>query len=67
MNVNIDKTEITWHLKMLSREELKPKALIPETEVVRLEIPLPALNHFFYHEVGILWQWTDRLNWSQEE
>ena len=67
MNVNTDKPELTWYLQMLSPEELRPKALLPETQLVRLEIPLPALNRFFYLEVGKLWQWTDRLNWSEEE
>ena len=67
MNVNTDKTEITWHLQMLSPEELRPKALLSETPLVRLEIPFPELNRFFYKEVGKLWQWTDRLNWSEEE
>ena len=67
MNVNTDKTEITWHLQMLSPEELRPKTLLPKTQLVRLEIPFPALNRFLYQEVGKLWQWTDRLNWSEEE
>ena len=67
MNVNIDKTEITWYLQMLGPKELRPKALLSETQLVRLEIPFPALNRFFYHEVGKLWHWTDRLNWSDEE
>ena len=67
MNVNTDKHEITWYLQMLSPEELRPKALLPETQLVRPEIPLPALSRFFYQEVGKLWQWTDRLNWSEEE
>jgi len=67
MNVNTDKTEKTWHLQMLSPEELKPKALFSETQLVRIEIPFPALNRFFYQEVGKLWQWTDRQNWSEEE
>ena len=67
MNVNTYKTEKTWHLQMLRPEELRPKTLLPETQLVRLEIPLPDLNRFFYQEVGKLWQWTDRLNWSEEE
>ena len=67
MKANTDKPEITWYLQMLSSEELRPKALLPETQLVRLEINLPALNYFFYKEVGNLWQWTDRLNWSEEE
>jgi len=67
MNVNTDKTEITWYLQMLSPEELRSKTLLPDTQLVRLEIPYPALNRFFYQEVGKLWQWTDRLNWPEEE
>ena len=67
MNVNTYKTEITWHLQMLSQEELRPKNLLQKTQLVRLEISFPALNRFFYQEVGKLWQWTDRLNWSEEE
>ena len=67
MNVNTYKTEKTWHLQMLRPEELRPKPLLPETQLVRLEIHFPALNRFFYQEVGKLWQWTDRLNWSEEE
>ena len=66
MIINTDKTEITWHLQMLSPEELRPKTLLQETQLVRLDIPFPALNRFFYLEVGKLWQWTDRLNWSEE-
>ena len=54
MNVNTDKKEITWHLQMLSPEELIPKTLFPETQLVRLEIPFPAMNRFFYQEVGKL-------------
>ena len=67
MNVSTDKTEIIWHLQMMSPQEIRPKNLLPETQLVRLEIPFPALNRFFYKEVGKLWQWTDRLNWSEEE
>jgi len=67
MNVSTDKIEITWYLQMLSPKEIRPKILLPETQLVRLEIPFPALNRFFYKEVGKLWQWTDRLNWSEEE
>ena len=67
MNVNTEKHEITWYLQMLCPEELRPNALLPETQLMRLEIPLPALNRFFYQEVGKLWQWTDRQNWSEEE
>ena len=67
MKVNTDETEITWYLQMLSPEELRPKDLLPESKIVKLGIPLPAINRFFYKEVGKLWEWTDRLNWTEEE
>lgn len=60
-------TETVWYLEMLHPEELSPKALLPETQLVKLEIPLPPLNRFFYQEVGKLWQWKDRLIWTEEE
>ncbi len=60
-------TATVWHLEMLDPEELSPKALLPETQLVKLEIPLPALNRFFYQEVGKLWHWKDRLKWTEVE
>ncbi len=65
--VNPDETEITWYLEMLSPQELRRKALPPESNLVRLGVPLPAINRFFYKEVGKLWKWTDRLSWTEDE
>ena len=56
-----------WHLEMLHPDELRKKTLPPEAQLVMLEIPLPALSRFFYHEVGKLWQWTNRLSWTEEQ
>ena len=67
MNVNTDKSEITWNLQMLGPEELRPKAVLLETQLVMHEIPIPELNRFFYLQVGKLWRWTNRLNWSEEQ
>ena len=67
MNVLNSEAGTIWHLEMLHPEELCARALPPETQLVKQEIPLPDLNRFFYLEVGKLWQWTDRLNWSEEE
>ena len=47
MNVNTDKPEITWYLQMLSPEELRPKALLPETQLVRLEITAAVVEPLF--------------------
>ena len=67
MNVETDEPETIWHLEMLHPEELRKKTLPPEAQLVMLEIPLPALSHFFYHEVGKLWQWTNRHSWTEEQ
>ena len=67
MNVQAEKPEKIWHLEMLHPEELCSKALPPKTQLIRQEIPLPTMNRFFYHEVGMLWHWTDRISWSEEQ
>ncbi len=67
MNVQTDEPETIWNLEMLHPEELCAKALPPKTQLIRQEIPLPTMNRFFYNEVGMLWHWTDRLSWSEEQ
>jgi len=67
MNVKCDKPEKTWYLEMLHPRELSAKVLPPKTQLIRQEIPLPAMNRFFYHEVGMLWHWTNRLSWNGEQ
>ena len=39
----------------------------PRFKVVKVEIPAPSFNKYFYTEVGRAWQWTDRLVWSDED
>ncbi len=67
MNVRNSEPETIWHLEMLPPEELCARVLPPETQLVKQEIPLPDLSRFFYLEVGKLWQWTDRLLWTEEQ
>src|SRR5437868_6911715 len=57
----------TWYLEQRSRAELKP-ARVPEPapQIVRAEIPSPALNRFLYTSVGGDWHWKDRLPWTWE-
>ena len=38
-----------------------------ELAIVTVGEPTPALNRFFYVEVGRAWNWTDRLGWSLRE
>jgi len=67
MSVNNNELKKIWYLEMLNPIELHETSLPKCASVVKLEIPLPALNRFFYEEVGGLWKWTDRLTWSYEE
>ena len=56
-----------WYLEMGSPAELRP-ARHPGTETVvaRAEVPLGALNAFFYAEVGREHHWVDRLHWEAD-
>ena len=67
MNCENDELKTIWYLEMLDPEELNETKLPKDTIVVKLEIPLPAINRFFYEEVGRLWKWTDRLIWSDQD
>jgi len=55
----------TWHLEMLAPEQLRrSKVPTPAPDIVRAEIPSPALNRFLYTSVGGDWHWVDRLPWT---
>ncbi len=47
MNMQNSEPETIWYLEMEKPEELRPKVLPPETQLVRFGIPLPAMNRFF--------------------
>jgi len=56
-----------WHLAMAAPEDLLP-ARDPGDSVVaaRAEVPIGALNRFFYTEVGRSHHWIDRLRWDDD-
>ena len=54
------------HLEMLDPRWLIPVPPTNDAAVRRARIPCPALNRFFYQEVGRPWRWTDRLPWSED-
>jgi GNAT superfamily N-acetyltransferase len=70
-------TEVTIHFLELREADFRPAGppdaaaledIGPDALTLRqAEIPLPALNRFFYAEVGRDWQWTDRLGWSLDQ
>jgi len=67
MNIQKNDPETIWYLEMLKPEELQPKALPNETQLVKFGPALPAMNRFFYLEVGKFWQWTGKLSWTEEQ
>ena len=67
MNIQNSEPETIWYLEMLKRDELRPKGFPPETQLVKLEIALSALNRFFYLEVGKMWEWTEHQLWTDEQ
>ena len=55
----------TWYLEMLAPEQLRPARVPdPAPQIVRAEVPSPALNRFLYTGVGGAWHWVDRLPWT---
>jgi GNAT superfamily N-acetyltransferase len=61
-------TQVTrTYLEMLSPGDLRPAALpAPEPHIERLEDCSVSVFRYLYREVGRAFQWTDRLNWSDE-
>ena len=64
MNKKNFEGRIIWYLEMMNVKEFKPKSLPKYAEVIKLGIPLPIINSFFYKEVGGIWKWTDRSKWT---
>ena len=53
-----------WYLEL---DELRPARDAPEgVRFERAEVPLGALNRFFYIEVGRDFHWVDRLGWPAQ-
>ena len=59
---------ITYYLEMTSPDQLRPARPLAEPFAVRrAQLAFPALNRFFYTEVGRAHSWTDRLRWTDEQ
>lgn len=59
---------ITYYLEMTGPDQLRPARPPADPFTVgRAELPFPALNRFFYAEVGRSYTWTNRLGWTDEE
>ncbi len=56
-----------WYLEMHAPEALRPVSAPAGVEVVHAEVPLGALNRFFYEQVGGPHHWVDLRVWPQEK
>lgn len=63
--MTIQRTIVISYLEMSSRDELVPAKPAGVT-ALRVELPCPELNRFFYTAVGGQWYWVDLLPWSYE-
>jgi GNAT superfamily N-acetyltransferase len=53
---------------MTSPNQLRGKSVPPEAMTVReSSVSAPALNRFFYEQVGGPWQWLEKLNWTVKQ
>ncbi len=44
-----------------------PRAADAQLQAVQAHLACPAINRFFYAEVGRDWHWVDRLAWSEDQ
>ena len=59
---------ITYYLEMTSAEQLRPARPPAQPFAVRrAELAFPALNRFFYAEVGRAYSWTNRMHWTDAQ
>lgn len=57
----------TYYLQMHSPDELIPATVAPGLQVIEATTKQFAFNRFLYSLVGGSWQWTDQLQWSDEQ
>lgn len=65
MHVSMQRSVTTTHLEMITPGALRPASPAALAyQLVRAEIPCPALNRFLYTAVGARWYWYGRLSWD---
>jgi GNAT superfamily N-acetyltransferase len=56
-----------WYLEMREPGLLRPARTAEDVHVAHAEVPVGALNRFFYLEVGRDHEWIDLATWSAEQ
>ncbi len=63
----MQKNVTTTYLEIKNRDAFRPKNLDnPQLSVQQAGIPSPALNHFFFVNVGRPFLWYSRLTWTYQ-
>lgn len=57
----------TYYLEMLSPDALIAKPPVDGLEIRSVEVPQFQFNRFLYQLIGEVWQWTDKLSWTDEQ
>ncbi|MCX6923735.1 MAG: GNAT family N-acetyltransferase [Verrucomicrobia bacterium] len=59
---------VTYYLEMRSPDEFRPKASGDERFWIgEATVKQWQFNRFLYQAVGSPWQWTDKLNWTDDQ
>jgi len=63
------KTKITiYYLEMLSPDDLRPSTkIVEDLEIKQVKIPCPEYNRFLYSAVGRVWNWFEKLSWTEKQ
>ncbi len=56
-----------YYLEMLRRDALRRMPTPQGLHVWLIDPPRPEMNRKFYRDIGAAWQWTDRLDWPDDD
>ncbi|MBF0276416.1 MAG: GNAT family N-acetyltransferase [SAR324 cluster bacterium] len=64
----MDLEVVTTFLEMTSPDQRQVHGKsINDAVLQKAEIPTPAINHFFFTNIGRPWKWYSRLHWKYED
>jgi RimJ/RimL family protein N-acetyltransferase len=58
---------VKTHLEIEELGQLRPPERPPRRPFELQLVHDPALNRWFYENIGADWEWTDRLDWSEKQ
>jgi hypothetical protein len=57
----------TYYLQMHSSKQLRARTDAGGLQLIEAQVKQFRFNRFLYQLVGSAWQWTDQLNWSDQQ